>query len=194
MVFGNLEVTLRQLAGHGIVRRVGDVEIRRLSGAEARAWLNELANVLVDCVAGGASVSYMSPFTHADGRRAFEPVIAEVETGRRILLAAFLDERVVGTVQVAHAPQPNQPHRGDVAKLLVHRSARRRGIAEMLMERVEVEARNDGKTLLVLDTVTGGDAERLYARLGWNRVGVIPDYALFPDGRSCATTLFWKRV
>jgi ribosomal protein S18 acetylase RimI-like enzyme len=97
-------------------------------------------------------------------------------------------------VQVVLAVPPNQPHRGEVAKLLVHRAARRQGIAERLMERAEAEARAEGKTLLVLDTVTGDPAERLYARLGWTRVGVIPDYALYPDGRPCATTVFWKRI
>ena len=113
---------------------------------------------------------------------------------QRIVLAAFLDGELVGTVQVVDAGPPNQPHRADVAKLLVHRSARRRGIARLLMERAEREARAEGKTLLVLDTVTGDDAERLYGRLGWTRVGVIPNYALYPDGRSCDTTVFWKAV
>ena len=97
-------------------------------------------------------------------------------------------------MQVILALPPNQPHRGEIAKLLVHRSARRRGIAQRLMERAEAEARAEGKTLLVLDAVTGGDAERLYARLGWNEVGVIPGYALYPDGRPCDTTVFWKAL
>ena len=120
---------------------------------------------------------------------------AEVEQGRRLLLAAFADGELVGTVQVILALPPNQPHRGEIAKLLVHRSARRRGIAQLLMERAEAEARAEGKTLLVLDTVTGDDnAERLYERLGWTRVGVIPGYALYPDGRPCDTTVFWKSL
>ena len=89
---------------------------------------------------------------------------------------------------------PNQPHRGEIAKLLVHRSARKRGIAQLLMEQAESEARAAGKTLLVLDTVTGDEAERLYTRLGWTRVGVIPGYALYPDGRPCDTTIFWKAL
>jgi len=97
-------------------------------------------------------------------------------------------------VQVILALPPNQPHRAEIAKLLVHRSARRRGIAQLLMERAEAEARAEGKTLLVLDTVTGDDAERLYERLGWTRVGVIPGYALYPDGRPCDTTVFWKSL
>ena len=101
---------------------------------------------------------------------------------------------MVGTVQVVFAQQPNQPHRAEIAQLLVHRSARRRGVARLLMERAEAEARAEGKTLLVLDTVTGDAAERLYERTGWNRVGVIPGYALYPDGRLCDTTVFWKAL
>lgn len=172
----------------------GQVEIRRLEGAEAFAQLEGLAAVLADCVAGGASVGYMAPFSDGDARTAFAGMAAEVEAGRRLLLAAFVDGRVVGTVQVVLALPPNQPHRGEITKLLVRRSARRRGIAELLMAEAESEARAEGKTLLVLDAVTGGDAERLYARLGWRKVGVIPGYALFPDGRLCNTTYFWKKM
>jgi GNAT superfamily N-acetyltransferase len=173
---------------------IGAVEIRRLDGAAAHALLDELAAVLADCVAGGASVSYMAPFSAQDARDAFAGMVAEVERGHRILLAAFESGELVGTVQVLLATPPNQPHRGDIAKLLVRRTARRRGIAQQLMERAETEARASGKTLLVLDTVTGADGERLYARLGWTRVGVIPGYALFPDGRPCDTTVFWKAL
>jgi ribosomal protein S18 acetylase RimI-like enzyme len=136
----------------------------------------------------------MAPFSHGDAREAFAAWADEVEAGRRMLLAAFVDDTVVGTVQVVYATPPNQPHRADVAKLLVHGSARRRGVAERLMARAEAEARAEGRTLLVLDTVTGDDAERLYARLGWTRVGIIPNYALYPDGRPCDTTVFWKAV
>ena len=170
------------------------VETRLLDPDDARAHLDGLAEVLADCVAGGASVSYMAPFSHEDARAHFEAAVAEVEQGRRLLLAAFAEGRVVGTVQVNLATPPNQPHRGDVAKLLVHRSARRRGIARLLMEHAEREALAAGKTLLVLDTVTGDPAEFLYARLGWNRLGVVPGYALYPDGRPCDTTVFWKSI
>jgi GNAT superfamily N-acetyltransferase len=170
------------------------IEVRRLSATEVRAQLGQLADVLCDCVQGGASVSFMAPFSHAEARAAFEAVAPEVESGRRILLAAFADDILVGTVQVVHAIPPNQPHRGDVAKLLVHRSARRRGVGRMLMERAEAEARRERKTLLVLDTVTGDDAERLYERLGWTKAGVIPGYALYPDGTPCDTTIFWKEL
>lgn len=168
------------------------IEIRRLEGPEARARLDDLAAVLHDCVGRGASVGYMEPFSPNDAHAAFAGFVAEVEAGNRVLLAAFAGERLVGTVQVALAFMPNQPHRGEIVKLLVHGDARRRGVARLLMEGAEAEALAEGKTLLVLDAVTGGDAERLYERLGWNRVGVIPNYALFPDGSLCDTTYFWK--
>jgi GNAT superfamily N-acetyltransferase len=100
----------------------------------------------------------------------------------------------VGTVQLVLDQPENQPHRADLAKMLVHRRARREGLGAQLMRAAEVLAQDCGKTLLVLDTVTGGDAERLYARLGWQRVGVIPDYALWPRGGLCATTYFYRRL
>jgi GNAT superfamily N-acetyltransferase len=170
------------------------IEVRRLGGPELRAQLDALAAILADCVAGGASVSYMAPFSQEQARAVFEVVAAEVEQGRRLLLGAFAEGRLAGTVQVILALPPNQPHRGEIAKLLVHRSARKRGIAEQLMLHAETEARAEGKTLLVLDAVTDGDAARLYARLGWTRVGDIPGFALFPDGRPCSTTYFWKAL
>jgi len=136
----------------------------------------------------------MEPFSHEQARAVFEAVAADIDAGRRLLLAAFDEGRVVGTVQVVLALPPNQPHRGEIAKLLVHRTARRRGVAELLMQHAESEARAEGKTLLVLDTVTGDAAERLYARLGWTRVGVIPGYALLPQGGLCDTTVFYRQL
>jgi GNAT superfamily N-acetyltransferase len=170
------------------------VEIRRLDGHSARQQLDGLAGVLRDCVEGGSSVGYMAPFSAADAREAFAGFVEDVERGRRLILAAFDGGEVVGTVQVVLALPPNQPHRGEIAKLLVRRSARRRGIARLLMERAEAEAHAEGKTLLVLDTVTGDTAERLYEATGWRRVGVVPGFALYPDGRPCATTYFWKAL
>jgi GNAT superfamily N-acetyltransferase len=169
-------------------------EIRRLGGDDVRAHLDGLAAVLVDCVEGGASVSCMAPFSHGQARSVFEVVADDVEQGHRLLLAAFDGGDLVGTVQVILALPPNQPHRGEIAKLLVRRSARRRGIGELLMEAAEAEARVEGKALLVLDTVTGDPAERLYGRTGWTKVGVIPGYALYPDGRPCDTTVFYKSL
>jgi GNAT superfamily N-acetyltransferase len=170
------------------------VEIRRVPPDDLREHLDALAQVLHDCVAGGASVGYMAPFSPEQARTAFAGFVADAEEGRRLLLAAFLDGELLGTVQVILALPPNQPHRGEIAKLLVHRSARGRGVARMLMEAAEAEARAAGKTLLVLDAVTSGDAARLYDRLGWTTVGVIPAYALYPDGRPCDTTVFYKSI
>jgi GNAT superfamily N-acetyltransferase len=170
------------------------IQIRRLDGDDLRAQLDALAAVLADCVAGGASISYLAPFSHDDARVAFEGFAQEVDRGNRLLLAAFDGDRIVGTVQVVLALPPNQPHRGEIAKLIVHRSARRRGVARLLMERAEAEARAEGKSLLMLDTVRGEPGERLYERLGWTPYGVVPGHALYPDGRPCDTTFFWKNV
>jgi GNAT superfamily N-acetyltransferase len=170
------------------------VEIRQFNAAEGRQHLTELGEVLLDCVRGGASVSFMASLTKAEAESFFEKVVEGVQRGERILLAAFIDSQLVGTVQIILATPPNQPHRADVAKLLVLRSARKQGVGARLMERVDEASRQAGKTLLVLDTVTGDPAERLYTRSGWNKVGVIPNYALYPDGRWCDTTIFWKQV
>ena len=156
--------------------------------------MGALAEVLLDCVQGGASVSFMADLTKEAAESFFEGVIQGVQRGDRILLAAFIDSKLVGTVQLHLATPPNQPHRADVAKLLVLRSARGQGIAARLMEHAEEAARVAGKSLLVLDTVTGGTAERLYERLGWTKAGVIPKYAMFPDGTWCDTTIFWKQL
>ena len=170
------------------------VEIRRLSAAEGRQNSGALADVLLDCVGGGASVSFMASLSRREAEAFFEKVVEGVERGERILLAAFGDSELLGTVHIVTATPPNQPHRADVAKLLVRRSARGQGIAKRLMEEAEEASRSAGKTLLVLDTVTGGDAERLYLRMGWTKAGIIPNYALFPDGRPCDTTIFWKEL
>lgn len=169
-------------------------EIRQLNAQEARQHLSALADVLVDCVEGGASVSFMSPFPKVDAEAFFAKCVDGVERGERILLAAFNGSHLVGTVQIIIAMPPNQLHRGDVAKLLVHRSARGQGIGGLLMKHAEDASREAGKTLLVLDTVTGDTAERLYTNLGWSKVGVIPGYALYPDGRLCSTTVFYKQI
>ena len=136
----------------------------------------------------------MAPFSKREAEAFFEKVVEGIERGERILLAAFDDSELLGTVQIVTATPPNQPHRADVAKLLVRRSARGRGVGALLMKHVEQVSLAAGKTLLVLDTVTGGDGERLYTRLGWTRSGVIPKYALFPDGAFCDTTIFWKEL
>ena len=157
--------------------------------------IDQLAALLIDCVEGGASVSFMLPLTQERARAFWQRVAAGVHNGERALLVAEdAHGTIVGTVQLVLDQPENQPHRADVAKMLVHRRARRQGLAERLMRAAEDTARECGKTLLVLDTVTGGDAERLYARLGWQRVGVVPDYALWPQGGLCAATVFYRRV
>jgi GNAT superfamily N-acetyltransferase len=170
------------------------ITVRNLTKLGERE-IDGLSDVLIDCVEGGASVSFMFPMTRAKAEGFWHAVTASAERGERVVVAA-IDEQgaIVGTVQVVWAQPENQPHRGDIAKMLVHRKARRRGVGAALLEAAERIARETGRTLLVLDTVTGGDAERLYARQGWQRCGEIPDYALWPDGRPCATTVFFKQL
>jgi GNAT superfamily N-acetyltransferase len=155
-----------------------------------------LADVLIDCVEGGASVSFMWPLAHRHALAFWERAFDSAQRGERIVLVAedAKSDAILGTVQVLLATPENQPHRADVAKMLVHRRARRRGLGAALMRAAEAAARDAGRTLLVLDTVTGGDAERLYTRLGWQRVGVIPGYALWPNGGLCDTTYFYKTL
>jgi GNAT superfamily N-acetyltransferase len=135
----------------------------------------------------------MLPFSHYDAAKFFEKVIASIARDETVLVAAKLNGRIVGTVQLGIDMPPNQPHRADIKKLLVHRAARNHGIGARLMERAEQEAKARGRTLLVLDTA-GAEAERLYGRTGWQRVGVVPDYAMWPSGGFCDTVFFWKKI
>lgn len=169
--------------------------IRRLGAHEAAACVQALADVLIDCVQGGASVSFMGPLLREKALAFWHNVADGVACNERVLLVAEdAQGAIVGTVQLITAMPDNQPHRADVAKMLVHRKARRQGIAQQLMAAVDDAARTEGKTVLVLDTVTGGDAERLYERAGWQRVGVVPNYALMPDGAFCGTTFFCRHL
>jgi GNAT superfamily N-acetyltransferase len=171
------------------------IAIRQLTSEEAAARVGALAQVLIDCVHGGASVSFMAPLERDKAEAFWRHVADGVADGERMLLVAEdAAATVVGTVQVVVGQPENQPHRADIAKMLVHRSARRQGIGGRLMRAAEAAARDAGRTLLVLDTATGSDAERLYQRLGWQRVGVVPGYALWPDGRPCATTYYFKAL
>jgi len=167
------------------IRRLHTVSENEIAG---------LADVLIDCVEGGASVSFMLPLERERAVVFWRRVADAVAQGQRGLFVAEDSEGVCATVQLIFDLPENQPHRADLAKMLVHRRARRRGVAAALMRAAEAAARECGRTLLVLDTVTGGDAERLYARLGWNRVGVIPNYALFPQGGFCSTTVFYRNL
>jgi len=165
----------------------------RLLDNVSEAQLRGLAAVLADCVDGGASVSFMHPLSEERAQAFWRDVAAGVASGERALLVAQDEEGILGTVQVVLAQPENQPHRGEVAKMLVHRRARRRGIGGLLMKAAERVARERGKTLLVLDT-SSADAERLYERSGWVRVGSIPGFALLPHGEPCATTFFYREL
>jgi GNAT superfamily N-acetyltransferase len=167
--------------------------IRRLTDVSA-AQIRGLAELLIDCVAGGAGVSFQHPLSPAKAEAFWSGVAADVARGDRALLIAEDASGIVGTVQLALAQPENQPHRADLAKMLVHRRARRQGLGTALMVAAEQVARECGKTLLVLDTATGSDADRLYARLGWQPVGVIPGYSLLPHGGMCDTRYFYREL
>ena len=167
--------------------------LRRVDAVDG-PMIESLADVLIDCVEGGASVSFMAPLSRERAVAFWRGVAAGVTTGERAVLVAEDALGVCGTVQLVFAQPENQPHRADLAKMLVHRRARGRGLGAALMHAAEDVARESGKTLLVLDTITGSVADRLYERLGWQRVGVIPDYALMPQGGLSATTVFYRYV
>lgn len=168
--------------------------IRTVTAEEAVALVPQLSAVLIDCVDGGASVSFMPPLTRERADPFWRQVAEGVAGGHRVLIVAEdpASGEVLGTVQVVFAWPENQPHRADVAKMLVRTSARRQGLGARLMRAAEEAARAAGRTLLVLDTFTGSDAERLYARLGWQRVGEIPKYALAANGVPWSTTYFYR--
>lgn len=157
------------------------------------AQVQALADLLIDCVEGGASVSFMLPLARERALAFWRKVADGVARGERALLVAEDAEGLLGTVQLVLDQPENQPHRAEVSKMLVYRRARRRGIGALLMQAAEDQAHAHGKTLLVLDT-SSAEAERLYARMGWQRVGVIPGFALLPEGEPCSTTFFYRTL
>lgn len=176
------------------MRKTAEPPIERVEPHDAADVLPALAEILLDCVDGGASVSFMAPLSRDKALQFWRGVLESMARGERIVLVARdAQGRVSGTVQVILAQPENQPHRADVAKMLVHRRARRQGLGEALMRAAECAAREAGKTLLVLDTASDA-AERLYARAGWVECGRIPGYALLPTGEPCATTYFYKQI
>jgi GNAT superfamily N-acetyltransferase len=166
------------------------MQIRRITRA-SEDDIEGLCDVLVDCVEGGASVSFMQPMTRDKAQAFWRRVAESAARDERALLVAEEGGRVVGTVQVVFDMPENQPHRGDVSKMLVHRSQRRKGVGEALMRAAERAATQAGRTLLVLDTASA-EAERLYERCGYQRVGAVPNYALLPQGGYCDTVFFYK--
>ncbi|STB59070.1 Acetyltransferase [Citrobacter freundii] len=166
-----------------------------LSAAQILSRIDELSDILETCVNDGASVSFMLPFTRDKSRPFWMNVAQSVDRGERIVLGTQnAAGELIGTVQLISDQPENQPHRADVAKLLVHPSVRRGGVARNLMNELEHCAREQGKTLLVLDTATGSGAELFYHNCGWQKVGVIPGYAKMPDGMLTGTTLFYKTL
>ncbi len=167
------------------LRRLHDVSDEQIAG---------LSELLIECVAGGASVSFMHPLSFERARDFWMRVARDVIAGSRALLIAEDELGICGTVQLVLSQPENQPHRADLSKMLVHSRTRRRGLGEALMRGAERAAVDCGKSLLVLDTITGSDADRLYERLGWTRVGEIPFYALMPHGGLRGTTVFYREL
>jgi len=170
------------------------VVVERLDAAGAASAEARLAEILSACVDAGASVSFMPPLAREAAAGFWRRKAAEVAQGKRVLLAAWADGVLAGTAMLDIDMPPNQPHRADVQKVLVHPDARRRGMARALMDAIEAEARLERRDLLVLDTKEGDAAEVMYRTAGWQEVGRIPDFALNAEGTLDATILFWKKV
>lgn len=168
------------------------LELRRLDGPAFEAAIPDLAMILADAVAGGASVGFLLPFSPDDAATWWRSLERDVVSGNVLVFVARLDGRVVGTAQLRLAQLPNARHRAEVAKVLVHRSARRQGIASALMREIERIALAEGRTLLVLDTIADSEAEPLYMKLGWTRAAEIPRYAGMPDGELRPTVIFYR--
>ena len=173
-----------------------DIRIQVVWPRDFAAIETSLAEIVADGVNGGAAISFMQPYSLDDGRRFWvEEVFPDVVRGTRVLFVAYLDAAIVGTVQMDVGLRPNQPHRCEIAKMVVHSRARRKGVGRALMRALETHAKSIGKTLMTLDTRTGDKAETLYASVGFQRAGVIPNYAYDPDGRAKhGTTYMYKAI
>jgi GNAT superfamily N-acetyltransferase len=171
------------------------IRIREISGRQAMALISPLADILIDCVAGGASVSFLAPLARDKAENFWRHVATSVGRDERVLLIAEdSDDTLIGTAQLVLDLPENQPHRAEVAKVLVPRSARRRGVGAALMRAIEDAARDHGRSLLALDTTSGREGDRLYERLGWTRFGIMPGHALTPDGSPSDTAYFYKKI
>ena len=173
-----------------------DIRIHVVAPRDFAAMETSLAEIVADGVNGGAAISFMQPYSRDDGLRFWrDKVFPDVASGKRVLFVAYLDDAIVGTVQMDVGLRPNQPHRCEVAKMVVHSRARRKGVGRALMRALEAHAKSLGKTLITLDTRTGDKAETLYASVGFQRAGVIPNYAYDPDGRAKhGTTYMYKEI
>ncbi len=171
------------------------VQLAHLSFEDCRTYQTDLIELLCDSVDGGASVGFLSPMDRTAAESFWQSVKESVKNGSTTLLAALDDGRLVGSVQLISSWKPNSPHRADVAKLLVHSDYRRRGIASLLMQQLETVALEYGFWLLVLDTELNSGAETLYKKIGFTRLGEIPEYVLSNDGKGyVATVYFYKKL
>jgi len=182
--------------GRGPGKLTMSVTLRQLDHTQLRAERPDFSQLLTSCVEAGASIGFMAPFSVGQAEAFWSGIVDTVEAGERLIWSArdAATGELLGTVQLIIGLPDNQPHRGDVAKLMVSPSARRRGVARHLMLGLENEARARNLRTLVLDTVTGSPADSLYRQLGWTEVGPVPDYALFPDGAPCSTTFFYRAL
>jgi GNAT superfamily N-acetyltransferase len=170
------------------------IAIRALDVAEAEARLAELADILVDAVAHGSSVNFMSGFSHDEARAFWRNQLPGIGNGEKILFVGDDGEKLVATVLLMFAPQPNAPHRAEIGKMLVHSSMQRQGLGRRLLATAEQAARQSGRTLLILDTATGSAGERLYRKTGWTELGTMPGHSFTPDGRLAPATFFYKAL
>jgi GNAT superfamily N-acetyltransferase len=195
----------RSYVRHGPVRVLNDISnslefgyakpvsgVQALDIAAAGSAETRLAEILIACVAAGASVSFLPPLSREKAQGFWHQVAAEVGAGRRVLLGGWRDGTLVGTGMLAFATQENQPHRAEVQKVLVHPSARRGGIGRQIMQALEQSAATAGRHLLTLDTRADDAGEALYRALGWHEAGRIPGYARDVDGSPHDTVFFWK--
>jgi GNAT superfamily N-acetyltransferase len=168
--------------------------LRTLTPSEAAGHLAHFSDLLIDAVQGGAGVNFMADVTRADVDAYWQNQIMGFASNDRIWLVAEVESRIVGMVMCVFAPQPNQPYRAEISKMLVHSSHRNKGVGAALMQRIEAEALKAGKVLLVLDTVTESAGDRLYRRMGWTAFGTVPGFAYLPDGTPQAATFFMKQL
>ena len=173
---------------------MADIVIREIEAAEAGRRLDELGVILRDAVESGASVNFLQGFTQGEAEEFWRGQVPGLTEGGRHLLVAEEDGRLIGTVVLTKAPQPNQPHRADVGKMLVLASHRRRGLGRRLLDAVETLARDEGRTLLMLDTTLGSSGDLLYRSCGWVEYGIVPGHALSSHGVPTATAFFYKEI
>ncbi len=161
---------------------------------QAERQIDQLADLLIDAVASGASVGFLPPFELSEAMSYWRGVIAVVREGRRVLLVAEQDGQIQGSVQLDLEMRANGNHRAEAMKLFVHRRARRRGLAKALMAEVEATAARMGRTLILMDTRKGGEAEKLCDSLGYVRYGEVPGYARSSDGTLHSTVFFYRTL